>query len=53
MIKVDLYTMCLVQDGDKVLLLNRPSKKGFPGYIGAGGKVDLPESLTEGAIREV
>ncbi|MDQ0154477.1 8-oxo-dGTP diphosphatase [Robertmurraya andreesenii] len=53
MIKVDLYTMCLVQDGDKVLLLNRPSKKGFPGYIGAGGKVDFPESLTEGAIREV
>lgn len=45
--------MCLVQDGDRVLLLNRPDKKGFPGYIGPGGKVDFPESLTEGAIREV
>lgn len=45
--------MCLVQDGEKVLLLNRPSRLGFPGYIGAGGKVDFPESLTEGAAREV
>ncbi|SFB93203.1 8-oxo-dGTP diphosphatase [Bacillus sp. OV322] len=53
MLKVDLYTMCIVQDGDKVLLINRPSKLGFPGFIGAGGKVDFPESLTEGAIREV
>ncbi|AZU60664.1 8-oxo-dGTP diphosphatase [Neobacillus mesonae] len=52
-IKVSMYTMCLVQDGDKVLLINRPDKKGFPGYIGPGGKVDFPESLTEGAIREV
>jgi 8-oxo-dGTP diphosphatase len=48
-----MYTMCLVQDGDRVLLVNRPDKKGFPGYIGPGGKVDFPESLTEGAIREV
>lgn len=53
MVKIDLYTMCIVQDGDKVLLLNRPSEMGFPGYLGAGGKVDFPESLTEGAIREV
>nr|WP_144926683.1 8-oxo-dGTP diphosphatase [Paenibacillus bovis] len=45
--------MCLVQDGDKVLLLNRPSKRGFPGYLGPGGKVEFPESLTEAAIREV
>jgi 8-oxo-dGTP diphosphatase len=48
-----MYTMCLVQDGDRVLLVNRPSERGFPGYIGPGGKVDFPESLTEGAIREV
>ncbi|WP_096156959.1 MULTISPECIES: 8-oxo-dGTP diphosphatase [Bacillus] len=45
--------MCLVLDGDKVLLLNRPKSKGFPGYIGPGGKVDFPESLTEAAVREV
>ncbi|MEK5233246.1 8-oxo-dGTP diphosphatase [Lysinibacillus sp. FSL K6-0232] len=53
MTTIDLYTMCIVQDGDKILLLNRPVERGFPGYIGAGGKVDFPESLTEAAIREV
>ncbi|NMH74673.1 8-oxo-dGTP diphosphatase [Bacillus sp. RO2] len=53
MTKISMYTMCLVVDGDKVLLVNRPSHKGFPGYIGPGGKVEFPESLTEGAIREV
>lgn len=52
-VKALMYTMCLVQDGDKVLLINRPDEKGFPGYIGPGGKVEFPESLTEGAIREV
>lgn len=52
-VKVAMYTMCLVVDGDQVLLVNRPSKRGFPGYIGPGGKVDFPESITEGAIREV
>lgn len=52
-IEVALYTMCLVCDGDRVLLVNRPSKRGFPGYIGPSGKVDFPESLTEGAAREV
>ncbi|WP_409342979.1 8-oxo-dGTP diphosphatase [Paenibacillus sp. MBLB4367] len=52
-IQVAMYTMCLVQDGDKVLLINRPNRLGFPGYIGPGGKVDFPESLTEGAAREV
>ncbi|WP_248926267.1 8-oxo-dGTP diphosphatase [Paenibacillus hamazuiensis] len=52
-VKFALYTMCLVQNGNKVLLVNRPDKLGFPGWIGPGGKVDFPESLTEGAIREV
>ncbi|KMJ59436.1 DNA mismatch repair protein MutT [Bacillus sp. LL01] len=50
---ISMYTMCLVVDGEKVLLINRPTDKGFPGYIGPGGKVEFPESLTEGAIREV
>lgn len=48
-----LYTMCMVQDGTRVLLMNRPDKKGFPGYIAPGGKVDFPESIVDGAIREV
>jgi 8-oxo-dGTP diphosphatase len=48
-----IYTMCLVQDGDRVLLVNRPDKLGFPGYLGPGGKVDFPESIAEGAVREL
>src|SRR5690606_24088627 len=51
--KVTLMTMCLVVDGDQVLLIDRPPEKGFPGFIGPGGKVDYPESIAEGAIREV
>lgn len=53
MTNISMYTMCLVIDGEKVLLINRPPDKGFPGYIGPGGKVEFPESLTEGTIREV
>ncbi|WKA54651.1 8-oxo-dGTP diphosphatase [Planococcus shixiaomingii] len=52
-VTIQLMTMCLVQDGDKVLLVNRPPEKGFLGFIGPGGKVDFPESLTNGAAREV
>lgn len=48
-----ILTMCMVQDGDKVLLMNRPDHLGFPGYIAPGGKVDFPESIVDGAIREV
>lgn len=48
-----LYTMCMVQNEEKVLLIKRPESRGFPGYIAPGGKVDFPESLVEGAIREV
>ena len=54
MLDIKLYTMCIVQnEKNEILLLNRPDNRGFPGYIGPGGKVDFPESLTEGAIREV
>lgn len=48
-----LYTMVMVKKEDKVLLINRPDHLGFPGYIAPGGKVDFPESIVEGAIREV
>ncbi|ANC79089.1 DNA mismatch repair protein MutT [Fictibacillus phosphorivorans] len=52
-IEHQLYTMCMVQDGDKVLLINRPDNRGFPGFLAPGGKIDFPESLVEGACREV
>lgn len=48
-----LLTMCMIEQGDHVLLMNRPDKMGFPGYIAPGGKVDFPESIVDGAIREV
>lgn len=48
-----LLTMCMIEQGDQVLLMNRPDKMGFPGYIAPGGKVDFPESIVDGAIREV
>ncbi|WP_163101994.1 8-oxo-dGTP diphosphatase [Peribacillus alkalitolerans] len=48
-----IYTMCMVQNGDNVLLIKRPTEKGFPGYLAPGGKIDFPESILEGAVREV
>jgi 8-oxo-dGTP diphosphatase len=48
-----IYTVCMVQDGDKVLLIKRPDRLGYPGYIAPGGKVEFPESIVEGAAREV
>ncbi|MFG6497112.1 8-oxo-dGTP diphosphatase [Fictibacillus sp. UD] len=48
-----LYTMCMVQHEDKVLMIKRPDSRGFPGFLAPGGKVDFPESLVECAIREV
>lgn len=48
-----LYTMCMVQNGDKVLLIKRPDSLGFPGFLAPGGKIDFPESLVDGACREV
>ncbi|MBM7693551.1 8-oxo-dGTP diphosphatase [Peribacillus deserti] len=52
-INYGMYTMCMIQDGDKILLQNRPGERGFPGFIAPGGKLEFPESLTEGAVREV
>ncbi|WHX42468.1 8-oxo-dGTP diphosphatase [Mesobacillus sp. AQ2] len=47
-----IWTMCMIQNGDKVLLLDRQLDH-FKGYLPPGGKVDFPESIVEGAIREV
>jgi 8-oxo-dGTP diphosphatase len=46
------WTVCLVQNGDYLLLLNRQHDH-FKGFIPPGGKVEFPESYTESAIREV
>lgn len=51
-IPVELTTMCMVYDGDKILLQNRV-KPDWPGFAFPGGHVEAGESLTEAAIREV
>lgn len=51
-INYKLWTMCMIQDDDKVLLMDRQHDH-FKGYIPPGGKVEFPESIVEGAIREV
>lgn len=51
-INYKIWTVCMVQDGDKVLLIDR-EKDFFKGYIPPGGSVDFPESIVAGAIREV
>ncbi|ARJ21509.1 DNA mismatch repair protein MutT [Bacillus mycoides] len=48
-----IYTMCMIQHNNAVLLIQRPDHLGFPGYIAPGGKVDFPESIIQAAIREV
>lgn len=53
MINTDMFTMCIVKKDERILLLNRPPERGFPGYLGPGGKVDFPESIAESAAREV
>ncbi|WP_078596085.1 8-oxo-dGTP diphosphatase [Evansella clarkii] len=47
-----IWTVCMVQHKDKILLLDR-QHDNFKGYIPPGGKVNFPESITECAIREV
>jgi 8-oxo-dGTP diphosphatase len=51
-INYKLWTVCMIQDGDKVLLIDR-QKDNFAGFIPPGGSVEFPESIIEGAIREV
>jgi 8-oxo-dGTP diphosphatase len=51
--ETQLYTMVMIEKGNRLLLVERPNDKGFPGYIAPGGKVDFPESPAQGAEREV
>ena len=42
-IEHQIYTMCTIQRNNEILLIKRPSHRGFPGYIAPGGKVDFPK----------
>ena len=52
-VQTDMYTLVMIERNGKLLLLNRPEFKKYPGFIAPGGKIDFPESPAEGAIREV
>lgn len=50
--KVILTNMCMVYDGDKVLVQNRV-KSGWAGIAFPGGHVEKGESFTDSVIREI
>jgi 8-oxo-dGTP diphosphatase len=49
---VELTVLCLIQDGDKILLQNRV-KKDWKGYTLPGGHVEPGESFVDAVKREM
>lgn len=49
---VELTVLCLIQDGDRVLLQNR-AKKDWKGYTLPGGHVEPGESFVDAVKREM
>lgn len=49
---VELTVLCLIEDGDRVLLQNR-TKKDWQGYALPGGHVEQGESFVDAVIREM
>lgn len=49
---IELTVMCMVYDGDRILVQNRV-KPDWPGLTFPGGHVEAGESMTEAVIREV
>nr|MBQ4454394.1 8-oxo-dGTP diphosphatase [Clostridia bacterium] len=49
---VELTVLCLLQDGDRILLQNR-IKKDWKGYTLPGGHVEPGESFVDAVIREM
>ena len=50
--RVDLTVLCLVRDGEKILVEDRQRGGSWRGYVMPGGHVEAGESFTEAAIRE-
>ena len=50
--RVELTVLCLVEDGNKILLQNR-IKKDWQGYTLPGGHVEKDESFVDAVIREI
>ena len=49
---VELTVLCLIEDGNKILLQNR-AKKDWRGYALPGGHVEPGESFVDAVIREM
>ena len=49
---VELTVLCLIQDGDKILLQNRV-KEDWKGYTLPGGHVEIGESFVDAVKREM
>ena len=49
---VELTVLCLIEDGDRILLQNR-IKKDWRGYTLPGGHVEPGESFVDAVIREM
>ena len=49
---VEFTNLCMVRDGDRVLVIDR-KKEDWPGITFPGGHVEAGESFTEAVIREV
>ena len=50
--RVVFMNMCMIHDGDKVVVMDR-KKKDWPGITFPGGHVEEGESFTDAVIREV
>ena len=50
--RAELAVLCLIKDGDKILLQNRV-KKDWQGYTLPGGHVECGESFVDAVIREM
>ena len=50
--RVELTVLCLVRDGEKILVEDRQRGGSWRGYVMPGGHVEAGESFTEAAIRE-
>lgn len=52
-INAELTNMCMVYQGDRVLVQRRRLEHGWPGVTFPGGHVEPGESITQSVIREV
>ncbi|MBR5949008.1 MAG: 8-oxo-dGTP diphosphatase [Clostridia bacterium] len=50
--KVEFTNMCMITDGDRVVVIDR-QKQDWPGITFPGGHVEEGESFTDAVIREV